>query len=193
MTVAANKASATRIARAKVNLSLHVTGQRADGYHLLESLVVFPNIGDRVSMTAGSADGLEITGPFAHGLAADSDNNLIFKARKALEQRTGRTLGPLHFNLKKNLPIASGIGGGSSDAAAALHLMNDELALGLEAHELEEIALPLGADVPVCLASQPAVMSGIGEEMQSAPRCRIAGYSSSIRALPFQLLPSSKL
>ncbi|WP_150525921.1 4-(cytidine 5'-diphospho)-2-C-methyl-D-erythritol kinase [Roseibium sediminis] len=169
MTAPENKAPATQLARAKVNLSLHVTGQRGDGYHLLDSLVVFPKIGDRLTMTAGSADGLEIKGPFGEGLASDSDNNLVLKARKALEQRTGRELGPLHFTLEKTLPIASGIGGGSSDAAAALRLMNEELALGLEERELEEIALPLGADVPVCLASRPALMRGIGEQLQAAP------------------------
>lgn len=160
---------AGELARAKVNLALHVTGQRSDGYHLLDSLVAFPSIADRVTLTRGGTDGLHITGQFSGSLTSDSDNNLILAARRALERNVGRQFGPLHFELEKNLPIASGIGGGSADAAAALRQMNSQLELGLSESELAAIGLQLGADIPVCIGSRPALMRGIGEELETVP------------------------
>lgn len=133
-------------APAKVNLTLHVTGQRGDGYHLLDSLVVFADIGDHLSLTPGPELSLTVTGPFAAGVPAD-DRNLVWRAA-VLAGWNGA------IQLEKNLPHGGGIGGGSSDAAATLR------ALGAD-----QDAIPLGADVPVCLAARATRMSGIGETL----------------------------
>ncbi len=139
----------TEFAPAKVNLCLHVTGQRGDGYHLLESLVAFAEIGDRVSVTPGQ--GFTITGPQAAHLEPGEDN---------LCQRAARAMGGgVSITLEKHLPIASGIGGGSADAAATLRAM---ARLGRPMPDAAAI-LKLGADVPVCLANRPTRMSGVGE------------------------------
>lgn len=150
----------TAFAPAKVNLFLHVTGRRADGYHLLDSLAVFPAIGDRVFATAAPKLSLEISGPFAAKLQAEPEN-LLLRAAKLLKPGAGAQL-----RLEKNLPVASGIGGGSADAAAALRLLSK--LWGVEA-DLPALALQLGADVPVCLAAAPARMGGIGEVLAPAP------------------------
>ncbi|MGB3407267.1 MAG: 4-(cytidine 5'-diphospho)-2-C-methyl-D-erythritol kinase [Jannaschia sp.] len=133
------------IAPAKVNLSLHVTGRRMDGYHLLDSLVAFADIGDHLTVTPG--DGLTVTGPFAAGVPTD-DTNLIRRALALAGVRRAVTL-------DKRLPHPAGLGGGSSDAAAVLRLVGANLTL-------EEV-LSLGADVPVCLLGRAARMEGIGE------------------------------
>jgi 4-diphosphocytidyl-2-C-methyl-D-erythritol kinase len=148
-------------APAKVNLFLHVTGKRADGYHLLDSLAVFPAVGDFLSVEPADSLSLRITGQFGAALATDPDN-LVLRAARLLKADGGAKL-----TLEKNLPVASGIGGGSADAAAALRLLSQHW--GVEA-PLHELALRLGADVPVCLASAPARMSGIGNLLLSAPR-----------------------
>jgi 4-diphosphocytidyl-2-C-methyl-D-erythritol kinase len=137
-------------AAAKLNLTLHVTGRRADGYHLLDSLVVFLDIGDRVTVAPGPLS-LAITGPFAAGLDNGPDNLCLRAARLA-----GREVA---ITLDKNLPIASGIGGGSADAAAVLR------ALDARPDHPES----LGADVPVCLESQPMRMRGLGEILTPLP------------------------
>ncbi len=134
-------------APAKINLTLHVTGQRADGYHLLDSLVVFADIGDRLGFEAGPRMRITVTGPFAAGVPVDRQN-LIWQAAE-LAGWTG------HITLVKNLPHGAGIGGGSSDAAAVLR------AFGGGAD-----ALRLGADVPVCLSQSPQRMRGIGEVLE---------------------------
>lgn len=143
-----------RKARAKINLALHVTGRRADGYHLLDSVVAFADTGDRIVVTDSQDLSLTVTGPMAAGLSVGPDN-LVLRAAKALGQDRGAAI-----TLDKHLPVASGIGGGSADAAATL------LALA----ELWGCALPnsaavlaLGADVPVCLVGHAARMQGIGE------------------------------
>jgi 4-diphosphocytidyl-2-C-methyl-D-erythritol kinase len=151
----------TRFAPAKVNLFLHVTARREDGYHLLDSLAVFPAIGDQISAVAGRELSLSISGRFGEALRAEPDN-LLLRAAQALRPGAGAAL-----HLEKNLPVASGIGGGSADAAAALHVLSE--LWGVDA-SLPEIALALGADVPVCLASRPARMGGIGEVLSPAPR-----------------------
>ncbi len=155
-------------ARAKVNLTLHVGPPRADGYHPLESLVMFAGIGDVLTATAttdGAADfSLNIDGPFSKGLEVDA-GNLILKAARAAQGKFSAA--PCAFTLTKNLPIASGIGGGSADAAAALRAMA-RLA-GLDAQAYAGAALPLGADVPVCMRSQTCVMRGIGESLEALP------------------------
>lgn len=149
-------------APAKVNLYLHVTGKRADGYHLLDSLAVFPAVGDVVEITPAASLSLQLGGDFGGSLAAEPDN-LLLKAARALAPDLGADL-----RLEKNLPVASGIGGGSADAAAALRGLSALWGLGQV--DLPAIALALGADIPVCLRSVPARMQGIGEILAPAPR-----------------------
>lgn len=157
----------TEAAPAKVNLFLHVTGRRADGYHLLDSLVVFGPAADRLSATPAEALSLTLGGPFSATLAAEPDN-LVLRAARALAAAAGCNAGA-KLHLEKRLPVASGIGGGSADAAAALRLLNRLWGCGLDAAALARIAAPLGADVPVCVASRPARMQGIGEVISAAP------------------------
>ncbi|MGR3617607.1 MAG: 4-(cytidine 5'-diphospho)-2-C-methyl-D-erythritol kinase [Paracoccaceae bacterium] len=143
-------------APAKINLTLHVTGQRADGYHLLDSLVVFADIGDRVTAKAGDALSLCITGEQAGSLLVD-DSNLTLMAARLLHPSRGAAL-----ELEKNLPISSGIGGGSSDAAATLRALSDLWSVELPVAVATQA---LGADVPVCMSSCPQRMQGIGERL----------------------------
>lgn len=157
-----------RLARAKINLTLSVTGRRADGYHLLDSVVVFADFGDRLSAEKSSEISLEITGPFAKALPAGPDN-LVLKAAHLLRAESGSNEGAA-LHLEKNLPVASGIGGGSADAAAALDLLNEFWGLGLPQDKLQALGLKLGADVPVCLLSQTALMQGIGERITVLPQ-----------------------
>ena len=159
--------SSSERARAKVNLYLHVTGRRADGYHELDSLAVFPDVGDGLTVEPSDGLTLAITGPFAPALAV-GDDNLVLRAARALLAAAGATHGAA-LTLEKNLPVASGIGGGSADAAAAIRLLDREWRLGLPAPQLAGIALGLGADVPVCLTGSPARMGGIGELIGVAP------------------------
>lgn len=157
----------TEAARAKVNLYLHVVGRRADGYHLLDSLAVFPGAADRLSAAPADALTLEVAGPNAAGLETGPDN-LVLQAARALASATGVEAGA-RLVLDKRLPVASGIGGGSADAAAALRLLARLWDVHLPAERLQVIAQGLGADVPVCLESRPARMGGIGERLQPAP------------------------
>jgi 4-diphosphocytidyl-2-C-methyl-D-erythritol kinase len=145
-----------------------VTGRRADGYHLLDSLVVFAGAADMLEAAPSDQLGLRIGGPEAGALAAEPDN-LVLRAARALAAAAGvapRAALALH----KALPVASGIGGGSADAAAALRALEALWGLGWSPARLAEVALPLGADVPVCVASRPARMGGIGEVLGPAPR-----------------------
>jgi 4-diphosphocytidyl-2-C-methyl-D-erythritol kinase len=153
--------SGARIARAKVNLFLHVGEKREDGFHPLQSLAVFTELGD--ALEAREADGLSlsVTGPFADGLQNEPDN-LVLKAARALAVKAGRNPeGALA--LIKNLPVASGIGGGSADAAAALRALAALWRLDIDDAGLSEIALALGSDIPVCVANVPSFMAGRGE------------------------------
>ena len=138
----------SELARAKVNLSLHITGKRVDGYHLLDSIVVFPEVGDVLRRGSG---GLRITGPFAKGLS--TTDNLITKAAALMGAMPD-------IHLEKNLPISSGIGGGSADAAATLRLLSKGAVPD---------GLSLGADVPACVISRPLRMQGIGEQLTLLP------------------------
>ena len=151
-------------ARAKVNLFLHVTGRRADGYHLLDSLAVFPPVGDVVTAEAASGLSLALTGPFGAALANEADN-LVLRAARRLAADRGVTSGA-RLTLEKRLPVASGIGGGSADAAAALRALS--LLWGVTPADTA-MAASMGADVPVCLASRPARMGGVGEALGPAP------------------------
>ncbi len=154
-------------APAKINLYLHVLGRRPAGYHELDSLVVFADIGDTV--TARRADGLTLAleGPFAEALCGAADN-LVLRAARLLADRAG--VAPrAALSLRKNLPVASGIGGGSSDAAATLRALTRLGRLSLDEAELAAIAGALGADVPVCLYRRSAWLGGIGERIEAAP------------------------
>ena len=154
------------LAPAKINLSLHVRGRLPDGYHALESLVAFVDIGDRLELAPAEEKRLHILGPFGDALAVQ--DNLVLQAHAALADAVGQTL-PCHINLHKNLPVASGIGGGSADAAAVLNGLNRLFGLGISTPALAEIAANLGADVPVCLSPAPAWMRGIGHEVTRLP------------------------
>lgn len=148
----------TEFAPAKINLTLHVTGRRADGYHLLDSLVVFAGVGDRVSAVLDSEPLLAVTGPMAAGLTGEGDN-LVLRAARAMGVAA-------RIGLEKVLPVSSGIGGGSADAAATLRLL-----ARLSGRALPDAAtvLAMGADVPVCLAGRAVRMTGIGEGLAAVP------------------------
>jgi 4-diphosphocytidyl-2-C-methyl-D-erythritol kinase len=150
-------------ARAKVNLTLRVVGRRVDGYHDLESMVAFADCADRLSLTPGSKLSLRTTGPLARDCGETADN-LVFKAAQLLAERV-RDLKLGDFTLDKLLPVAAGIGGGSAEAAAALRLLAQANGLAIDDSRLIEVAKLTGADVPVCLASRPCVMTGVGETL----------------------------
>lgn len=153
-------------APAKINLALHVVGRRADGYHLIETLAVFTRFGDRLSVAAAETDLFEVTGPFAAATPSDG-SNLVLRARDLLRERLD--LPPVRIVLEKNLPAASGIGGGSSDAAAALKALAEVGGLALSERELRDLGLTLGADLPMCLAARPLLARGIGDELTMLP------------------------
>lgn len=157
----------SRFAPAKVNLFLHVGDKRADGYHDLSSLIVFANVGDRLEVRPAKALTLTLAGPFGDALKTAPDN-LVLKAARALDvwaEERSQAVPPVEIMLEKNLPIASGIGGGSSDAAAALHLLAAHWGLPIALDELAAIGRTLGADVPVCLHGAPALVTGLGENV----------------------------
>jgi len=154
-------------APAKVNLSLHVVGKRADGYHLLDSLVAFAGVGDTLDFTPAATLTLEVGGPTA-GLIPSQGENIVLKAARLLAEAAGVTRGAA-IRLTKRLPVAAGIGGGSADAAAALKGLMRLWDVTLPAERLAALALSIGADVPVCLAGRPMRMQGIGEVLEPAP------------------------
>jgi len=154
-------------APAKLNLYLHVLGRRPDGYHRLDSLVAFADIGDALAARPAPALALDIAGPFAAGLAG-GEKNLVWRAAALLAEKLGRLPGAA-LTLTKNLPVASGIGGGSSDAAATLKLLLELWQARLDDAALAALAQELGADVPVCLAARAAWLGGIGESVEPAP------------------------
>ena len=150
-------------APAKINLTLHIVGRRDDGYHELESLVVFTRSGDTLSLDPGPDLGLTIEGPTAQAAGA-LDDNLVIRATRALARRVeGLEAGAFH--LVKRLPVAAGIGGGSSDAAAALRLLARLNDLAIEDPRIVAAAGETGADIPVCLALTARMMSGVGERL----------------------------
>jgi 4-diphosphocytidyl-2-C-methyl-D-erythritol kinase len=153
-------------APAKVNLTLRILGKRTDGYHELESLVVFARLADQVTLTLDAALGLDLDGPTA-AAAGDVADNLVLRAvRKLVERTDGLRLG--RFALTKRIPVAAGLGGGSSDAAAALRLIMRVNGIARDDRHVMDAARATGADVPVCLDPRPRVMRGIGEAL-SAP------------------------
>jgi 4-diphosphocytidyl-2-C-methyl-D-erythritol kinase len=168
------------LARAKINLCLHVTGQRDDGYHLLDSIVAFADIGDQISITPSQGFSLTIDGPFSEGLTAGSDNLVMRAANLFVNDCAGAAI-----TLTKNLPVASGIGGGSADAAATIKAFSRMTSAPLPA----DSGLSLGADVPVCLHGSACQMQGIGDviaPIESFPNlcavliCPKAGVATSL-------------
>jgi len=153
-----------RLAPAKVNLWLHVAAPDGRGYHPLQSLVAFADIGDQVSLIDGGTRRLTLSGPFAEGLGT-GDDNLIFKAVRAFEAATGLVVGRHDFHLVKNLPVASGLGGGSADAGAVLKLLREAYAPGMGDDDLSAIAAQTGADGVMCLWAKPALAEGYGERL----------------------------
>jgi 4-diphosphocytidyl-2-C-methyl-D-erythritol kinase len=158
--------STTEFAPAKVNLSLHVTGQRSDGYHLLDSLVVFCGIGDRITVEHSAAARFTLTGPFAAQIP-DGGDNLVMQAVQAFGMGQ-----PFAITLEKNLPVASGLGGGSSDAAAtirAIRRLADHATSRDPGSDADAEFLALGSDVPVCLKAAPMRLGGIGDILRPPP------------------------
>ncbi len=156
-------------APAKINLYLHVVGRRADGFHLLDSLVVFAKIADRVAVSPAASLTLAIEGPFAASLAdLPVETNSAMRAARALAGAFAVAHGAA-IRLTKNLPVGAGIGGGSADAAATLRALARLWRLDAADRRLAALAPTLGADVPVCLANRPAFVGGIGESLRSAP------------------------
>ncbi len=155
-------------APAKVNLFLHVGGPDAAGYHPISSLMLFADVGDRVSLQAADAPSFEATGRFGGEIPLD-DGNLVVRAANALRARLGGPLPPFRLILDKALPIAAGLGGGSSDAGAALRLLREALAPDLSDADLEAVAGSLGADGAACLWGAPVMAEGRGERLSPAP------------------------
>lgn len=155
-------------APAKINLFLHVLGRREDGFHELDSLVAFADVADIVTARPAPLLSLEIEGPFAGALSGDGSENLVLRAARLLAERAG-VAAEAAFVLTKNLPVASGIGGGSSDAAAVLRALATLWRVPLDDRELALLAGELGADVPVCLFGRAAWLGGIGERIEPAP------------------------
>lgn len=155
------------LARAKVNLWLNVVGRRADGFHLLDSLVAFTDLADELEVAPASTLSLDVVGPEAPALDGDPDN-LVLKAARLLAGRAG--VAPrAALRLTKRIPVAAGLGGGSADAAAALLALIDLWRVAMPQEELFDLAAVLGADVPMCLAGRPALATGIGECLAPVP------------------------
>ena len=161
-------------APAKVNLYLHVLGRRPDGYHLIDSLVAFADIGDWLEARPAAGLSLIVEGPEAAGLADAGENNLILVAARRLAAHAG--IEPrAALRLEKHLPVAAGLGGGSSDAAAALRALARLWRLPLGEEELARLGATIGADVPVCLYARPAWVGGVGERLEPAAGLPDAG------------------
>jgi 4-diphosphocytidyl-2-C-methyl-D-erythritol kinase len=177
----------TAFAAAKVNLYLHVVGRRADGYHLLDSLTAFVDIGDRLTAAPSATLSLEISGPEAGGLVAAGDTNLVLRAARLLADYTGTTRGAA-LHLQKNLPIAAGLGGGSSDAAAALRALAALWQVSLGEEAMHRLGAKLGADLAACLYGRAAWVGGIGERVEPAAGLPQAGI---LLANPRRELPTA--
>ena len=161
------------LARAKINLWLNVTGRRADGYHLLDSLVAFADLADTVEAAVSDSLTLTVDGPQAASLAGEADN-LVLKAARLLADRAGVRAGAA-LALTKHIPVAAGLGGGSADAAAALRALATLWRVSLPPEVEFEMAARLGADVPMCLAGKTALVSGVGEQLAPAPPLPVCG------------------
>jgi 4-diphosphocytidyl-2-C-methyl-D-erythritol kinase len=154
-------------APAKINLWLNVVGRRADGYHLLDSLVAFTDLADEIEAVPSERLALVVDGPLAPALAGETEN-LVLKAARLLADRAG--IAPrAALRLTKRIPVAAGLGGGSADAAATLRALVELWRVALPVDELFDLAARIGADVPMCLAGRPALVSGAGEQLAPAP------------------------
>jgi 4-diphosphocytidyl-2-C-methyl-D-erythritol kinase len=162
----------TAFAPAKINLYLHVLGRRPDGYHEIDSLVAFADIGDRLSAAPAAQFSLALDGPEAASLKGLGDDNLVLRAARRLARDAGIAAGAA-LSLEKNLPVAAGLGGGSSDAAAALRALS--ALWELPAERAAPVAAALGADMPVCLYGRPAWVGGIGGHVTPAAGLPCAG------------------
>jgi 4-diphosphocytidyl-2-C-methyl-D-erythritol kinase len=160
-------------APAKVNLYLHVTGRRADGYHLLDSLIAFTALSDQLELWPADGMQLAVEGAFADN-AGPLDDNLVLRAARALADAAKVDKG-MAARLAKNIPAAAGLGGGSADAAAALRGLTQLWDIPRDAVDLPALALELGADIPVCLAAGSSFVGGIGEQIEAAPALPKAG------------------
>jgi 4-diphosphocytidyl-2-C-methyl-D-erythritol kinase len=178
----------TAFAPAKVNLYLHLTGRRADGYHLLDSLVAFADIGDRVTARPAPALSLEVIGPEAASLADEGGDNLVLRAARLLAEHAGIGAAGAALHLEKNLPVAAGVGGGSSDAAAAMRALCALWRVAIDEASLAELGAQFGADVPACLYARAAWVGGIGERIEPAPDLPQAGI---VLANPRRKLPTA--
>lgn len=158
----------TAFAPAKVNLFLHVGPPDGDGYHPIASLLAFADIGDRVSVAPAEAMSFRLSGPFGAGLEGEG-RNLVLRAAEALIQAGRRPVAPVALILEKNLPIAAGLGGGSSDAGATLRLLRGAWGLDLSDDALQGLAAALGADGAACLWGAPVMAEGRGERLSPAP------------------------
>ena len=156
------------LAPAKVNLFLHVGAPGADGYHPLCSLIAFADFGDRLLIHEAEALGLMAHGRFARDLPAEGEN-LALRAARALIAEARRPIQPFGLSLDKRLPVAAGLGGGSSDAGAALRLIRQALELDISDARLEAVAASLGSDGPACLWARPTIAQGRGERLSPAP------------------------
>ena len=152
-------------AHAKINLALHVTGRRVDGYHELDSIVAFADIADVLTIAPATGVSISLSGPFANDLPPGGKNIILtaWRLMAVFARKKNALFTPVKFHLEKNLPVASGIGGGSADAAAALRGLVQYFDLLISPRELNELALQLGADVPICLIQKTSRMRGIGE------------------------------
>jgi len=186
----ADMAGLFELAPAKINLALHVVGRRPDGYHLLESIVSFAEHGDRLRFAAAEQDAFTLSGRFAGSLQSDdASSNLVLRARDALRsalQQAGIVAPPVAIHLEKNLPVASGLGGGSADAAATLRGLLRLWQADIPPADLDRLALSLGADVPMCLRQEPLMVRGIGEDMT-----RISDFPALALVLGNPMVPVS--
>jgi 4-diphosphocytidyl-2-C-methyl-D-erythritol kinase len=163
-----DKSSITWAAPAKLNLYLHVTGRRDDGYHTLDSLIVFTEVGDSLNVKKSDTLSLEIVGPFAAALIGHEDDNLVLKAARLLAEAAD-VPALAEISLNKCLPVAAGLGGGSSDASATLKALMILWDINPKTIDLETIAISLGADVPVCMATKSSFIGGVGERLSPCP------------------------
>jgi 4-diphosphocytidyl-2-C-methyl-D-erythritol kinase len=174
-------------APAKLNLYLHVTGQRSDGYHLLDTLIAFTEFGDTLQAQRSDTLSLEITGPFAATLTGPTEENLILRAARMLADAAG-IAAAARISLTKRIPVAAGLGGGSADAAAILKALIRLWQVDTKRIDLAKIAISLGADVPVCIAKQPSFVTGVGEQIDRGPSLPIAGV---LLVNPNEALPTA--
>ncbi len=159
----------TERAYAKINLALHIIGRRPDGYHELDSIVAFADVADVLTIAPATDISISLSGPFADDLPPDGENIVLtaWDQLAGYAQKKNIPFAPVKFQLEKNLPVAAGIGGGSADAAAALRGLIQYFSLSISSGDLNNLALRLGADVPVCLLQKTSRMLGIGEIIDS--------------------------